>query len=122
MRLLVIAFGGATGALVRYFVTGWVQALTTSLFPIGTLVVNASGCFVFGVLGTWLMGAANIPDHYRSFALIGFLGAYTTFSTFAWNTLALFDDGRLDLALANVVASNLFCLLGVWLGHRLVAT
>lgn len=122
MRLLVIALGGALGALARYFLTGWVQALTTSLFPLGTLVVNASGCFAFGVLGTLLMGAASIPEHYRSFLLIGFLGAFTTFSTFAWNTLALFDDGRVDLAVANVVSSNLLCLLGVWLGYRLVSS
>ena len=121
MRLLVIAAGGATGALTRYFVTGWVQSWTASAFPIGTLVVNATGCFAFGVLATFLLGPSTLPDPYRAFLLVGFLGAYTTFSTFSWDTLSLFDDGRPELALLNVVASNLLCLGGVWLGHRLAS-
>ena len=111
MRLLVIAAGGATGALTRYFVTGWVQSWTASAFPIGTLVVIA----------TFLLGPSTLPDPYRAFLLVGFLGAYTTFSTFSWDTLSLFDDGRPELALLNVVASNLLCLGGVWLGHRLAS-
>jgi CrcB protein len=121
MRLLTIAVGGAAGALCRYFVTGWVQGLATGPFPVGTLFVNFTGCFVFGVLAAIFAGTAPASDPYRVLLLVGFLGAYTTFSTFSWDTLALFDDGRLDLALLNVGASNLLCLTGVWLGHRLAS-
>jgi fluoride exporter len=121
MRLLTIAVGGAAGALCRYFVTGWVQGLATGPFPVGTLFVNFSGCFVFGALAAIFTWTAPASDPYRVLLLVGFLGAYTTFSTFSWDTLALFDDGRLDLALLNVGASNLLCLTGVWLGHRLAS-
>ena len=117
----MIAVGGAAGAICRYFVTGWVQGLATSAFPVGTLLVNFTGCFVFGALAAIFAGSASGSDPYRVLMLVGFLGAYTTFSTFSWETLALFDDGRLDLALLNVGVSNLLCLTGVWLGHRLAS-
>lgn len=120
MRLLVIAVGGAAGALCRYLLAGWVQSLAASLFPFGTLAVNVLGCFLFGILATMLTGAALVPEPVRLLLLVGFLGAFTTFSTFGWETVAMLDDGETGLAIANVLASNLLGFAGVWVGLRLV--
>jgi CrcB protein len=119
VRILTVALGGALGSVCRYLVAGWVQALTAGLFPVGTLAVNATGCFLFGALATFLTGPAIVPESYRLLLLVGFCGGYTTFSSFAWETLAMLDDGETALAVVNIVASNFLCLAGVWLGHRL---
>ncbi len=119
MRLLVIALGGAAGAVCRYLVAGWVQSSAESLFPFGTLAVNVVGCFLFGILATMLTGAILVPEPVRLLLLVGFLGAFTTFSTFGWETMAMLDDGEAGLAIANVLASNLLGFAGVWLGLRL---
>jgi fluoride exporter len=118
VRILTVAIGGASGAVCRYLLAGWIQSLTGTLFPLGTLLVNASGCFVFGLVATVLAGPAGLPDVYRLLLLVGFCGGYTTFSSFAWETIALLDGGKAGLAFAYVAASNLLCLAGVWLGLR----
>jgi CrcB protein len=119
VSILTVALGGALGAVCRYLVAGWIQALTAGLFPFGTLVVNASGCFVFGALAAALTGSPLAPGPARLLLLVGFCGGYTTFSSFAGETLALVDAGKTALALAYVTASNLLCLAGIWVGFRL---
>lgn len=119
VKLLAIAAGGAIGATMRYLGSGWIQRLTTSQLPWGTLVVNVLGCCIVGFLGAFFAGPHLVREEYRVAILVGVLGAFTTFSTFGWETLTLATGGQLRLAAANVVASNLFGLVAVWLGYRL---
>jgi fluoride exporter len=119
VKLLLIACGGATGAVLRYLVSGWGQALTGGTFPVGTLVVNVLGCLVIGFAGTVLAGPLIVRDEYRFFVLIGLLGGFTTFSSFGWETFALLSDREWGAALLNVVASNGLGLAALFIGVRL---
>ncbi len=119
MKLLMIALGGGLGSVLRYLVAGWTQALIVGPFPIGTLVVNVSGCLAIGFVNYLFTGPVPIQPEYRIGLTIGLLGGYTTFSTFGWETLALTSDGQGWRALGNVLLSVGMGLLGVWLGCRL---
>jgi CrcB protein len=88
---------------------------TSETFPLGTLVVNLTGSFLIGVV-IELFDTAIIPTEWRSLITIGFLGAYTTFSTYTLETVNLLRDGELRLATLNIVASNLIGILFVVLG------
>lgn len=118
MRWIAIATGGALGAVLRYAVSGWAQALGGTRFPWGTLVVNATGSFVLG----FVMAAAlaHAGEGARAFLAIGLLGAFTTFSTFSYETLALVQVGDWALAGLNVAAHLGLglgaALLGLWAG------
>ena len=115
MKLLIIAAGGAAGALLRYAVAGFVYNHTGQDFPWGTLVVNLSGAFLIGFL--WqLFERTVVTPNTRTFLLVGVLGAYTTFSTYGLETAALFREGESRLALWNILASNVLGLVAVFLG------
>jgi len=118
-KLAWIALGGGCGAVARYALAGWSQRLSAGAFPVGTLAVNVLGCLVIGLLGAFFAGPQLVREEYRTALLVGFVGAFTTFSTFGWETLTLANAGEFRLALANVVLSNGFGLLAVWLGFRL---
>lgn len=112
--LLLVGAGGVLGAVSRYLVGGWVQAaLPRSTFPAGTLVVNVTGSFVIG----FLFQAGELRGIFgptaRLFWAIGFLGAYTTFSSFSLETVNLVADGDGLLAAGNVLANVLGCLAAV---------
>ncbi|MEO5656403.1 MAG: fluoride efflux transporter CrcB [Nitrospiria bacterium] len=117
MPYLLIGLGGFAGANARYLVSGWIGAALNTRFPLGTLVVNVSGCFLLGVLGVVL--AQRWPDHPQPLQWLlatGFLGAYTTFSAFEWDNHALLLDGRWLLMALNVALSVLIGLLAVRVG------
>jgi fluoride exporter len=118
VKLLLIAAGGAVGTLLRYLVSGWGQSLVGGWFPLGTLIVNVTGCLLIGVLGAYFAGPQLVREEYRMAVMIGALGAFTTFSTFGFETFALARDGELRWALANLLLSNGLGLVGVWLGYR----
>lgn len=119
VKLLLIAAGGAVGTLLRYLVSGWGQSLADGWFPLGTLLANVTGCLLFGALGAYFAGPQLIREEYRVALLVGFLGAYTTYSTFSWETFTLARDGELRLALVNVLLSNALALVAVWIGYRI---
>jgi CrcB protein len=119
VKLLLIAAGGAVGALLRYLVSGWGQSLVDGWFPLGTLIVNVTGCLLIGALGAFFAGPQLVREEYRVALLVGVLGSYTTFSTFGWETFTLARDGELRLALANVLLSNALALVAVWFGYRI---
>ena len=88
-----VALGGALGALARYGISGWVYDRLGENFPWGTLVVNLVGCLVLGLVIRWLQVSAVAPE-VRPFLTIGVLGAFTTFSTFSYETVALLQEGQ----------------------------
>ena len=117
MHWWAVAFGGALGAVSRYGVSIWVTRWSSSPFPWATLTVNVTGSFLLGLLmglgdeGRWL-----IPPTVRLFLGIGFLGAFTTFSTFSYETVEAIRLGAGRLALANVALSLLTTLPACWVG------
>lgn len=88
-----VALGGALGALARYGISGWVYDRMGENFPWGTLVVNLVGCLALGLVIRWLQVSAVAPE-LRPFLTIGVLGAFTTFSTFSYETVALLQEGQ----------------------------
>ena len=119
MRLIWVGVGGALGAVLRYWLDGVVSRWAPGAFPWGTFVINVSGCFAIGFLSTLLTGRILPHPALRTALLVGFVGAYTTFSTFAYETQQLARGGAFALALANVAASVVAGLLAVWLGTAL---
>ncbi|HZM00442.1 MAG TPA: fluoride efflux transporter CrcB [Planctomycetota bacterium] len=118
-KLLYVAVGGGLGSVLRYLLGAWGQrAAGTERFPVGTLLVNVLGCLAMGVLGA-LFALHRPRDEWRLLLLIGLLGGFTTFSSFAFETLGLAEDGARGRALANILLSNALCLLAVWVGYRL---
>lgn len=124
MKLLVfLALGGAAGTLARYGLGGLVQP-AGSTFPWGTLVVNVLGSFVLGFLMRWLLGSGVATPELRAALTVGFCGAFTTMSTFSYETLTLLEDGESFRAAAYVLGTLSASLLGVFgglsLGGRLL--
>jgi CrcB protein len=119
MPLFLIGVGGFAGAIARYLVDGAVSERTGGAFPWGTLVVNLTGSFVLGLLFALTAERAILPAEIRGPLLIGFIGAYTTFSTFMLESWRLIEDGAITLALANLVGATLLGLLAVAAGLTL---
>jgi len=120
-KLLWMALAGGLGTLSRYGLAGFVQRMVGSGFPWGTLLVNVGGCFVFGILWAMLEMRLTITGELRTIVLVGFMGAFTTFSTFIFETSALLQDSEWILAIINLVTQNvggvLFLLLGMAAGR-----
>ena len=120
-RLVLVALGGAVGAVARYGISGFIARVTrTSPFPYGTLTVNLVGSLALGLLmGLATGGVLTISPRLRIALAIGFLGAFTTFSTFSYETLEALRVGDLRVALLNVVVSVVGTLVACWLGLSL---
>ena len=116
MPIVLIAAGGAAGAVSRYLVDAFVSERLGGEFPWGTLVINASGSFALGVLFALAIDRAVLPASIRGPLMIGFLGAYTTFSTLMLESWRLAEDGAVALALANVAGSAMIGLVAVVAG------
>jgi CrcB protein len=110
-----IAVAGALGALARYGLEGWISR-RAGAFPWGTLVVNLTGAFLLGFLFTLLSERFRASPWLRSTITVGFLGAYTTFSTLSFETFRLLEDGAYILGLANALGSLAAGLLAVYAG------
>ena len=117
MRILGIILAGGAGSLCRYWVSTWGNSLGARM-PLGTLSVNIVGCFVIGLLGAIFFKRPE-QETLRIILITGFLGGFTTFSAFGWETIALLRQGSLENAIAYVLASNLGGLSAAWLGYRL---
>lgn len=123
VRTIWVGIAGFFGAIARYALGGFISARTNSAFPWETLIINVSGCFALGLIFT-LLTERFLPHPTLRVALtVGFLGAYTTFSTFSFETMRLAQDGAMLLATLNVVSSVGAGLLavyaGTWLGRAL---
>lgn len=119
MPLVFIAIGGAGGAVARYLIDSWVAQRAAGAFPWGTLVINVSGSLVLGLLFALATERDVLPSSVRAPVMIGFLGAYTTFSTLMLESWRLFEDGAVGLAVVNIVGSSLLGLSAVFIGLAL---
>ena len=119
MQLLLIGIGGLCGTIARYLLDGWITDATRTTFPWGILVVNASGSFAIGLLYVLTVERGVLPAELRAPFGIGFLGGYTTFSTFMLDSLCLAQDGAWPLAVANLAGSVLLGLVAVLAGVAL---
>lgn len=114
--VLAIAAGGAVGALLRYWMSTGIYSLLGRDFPYGTLAVNVVGSLLLGLLSVLMLERFDVGPVWRAGLLVGGLGAFTTFSTFSFETLVLFEQGAVVRAVLNAVVSVLVCLLAVWVG------
>ncbi len=119
MTYLAISIGAVLGANLRYLLGGWISDRWGTSFPVGTFVINVTGSFVIGIVLTLVTDRLAAPAWVRPMVAIGFLGSYTTFSTFSYETLALARDGSWVLAGLNVLLSVAASLAGVYLGTSL---
>jgi CrcB protein len=115
VNLLLVAFGGALGALARFFVGAFVARRLGVGWPYGTFLINISGCLIIG-LSLPMLTRSGVHEAWRHFLPIGFVGAYTTFSTFEYETLRLLESGAWKACATYVLGSNFVGLFAVWLG------
>lgn len=122
-QILAIAVGGAIGSICRFITAFKLNQWWGVRFPYGILVVNVIGCLLIGFLGMVLVERIAVSPVVRAGVLIGFLGGFTTFSTFAFDTFNLLEQGNHWVAILNIVASMALCLtatvLGVFLGRSI---
>lgn len=110
-KLFLIGIGGFTGAICRFLISIICNSIVN--FPFGTLVVNFLGCLIIGFLGFSIFG---ISQEFKSLVVIGFIGAFTTMSAFAYETVFLFENGMIFFSLLNFFANNILCILAIYLG------
>jgi CrcB protein len=116
-QLFAVALGGSCGAVLRFLVANGINQWLGKGFPYGTLTVNIIGSFLLGLLTEALiLNRVAFSMEYRAAILVGFIGAFTTFSTFSLDTVYLLQQGNSGKALLNVLVSVGVCLLAVWLG------
>jgi len=121
LRLLLIAVFGAMGTLARYGLQGLVQVKMGSTFPYGTLAINLTGCFFLGLIGQFTLNRMVISPELRMAIGVGFLGGYTTFSSFGWETAKMLEAGEWLWATTYVAASVVFGLFLSVAGIRLAS-
>lgn len=120
MKLLFIGTGGFAGACCRYLATGWVnRVLERPWFPYGTMAVNLMGCLLIGFINGLIETKQILSPEIRLLILTGFLGSFTTFSTFGFETFNLIKAGQFFHTFANLIVSITVGLLAVWAGNTL---
>jgi CrcB protein len=119
MTYLAIALGGAIGALSRFGLMNLVASMLGNRLPWGTLLVNISGSLLIGILFVLVSEKMLLSADARALLIVGFLGAFTTFSTFSLDTILLIQQGWLAQAMAYMLASVMICVLATWLGMAL---
>jgi CrcB protein len=115
---LLVAMAGAAGTLLRYALGGWLARITGGLFPWETFVVNAVGCLAIGAIAGALDKGALLPPPIRMALMVGFIGGFTTFSTFALEAFRLAASAQWVAATAYVILTNLVGFAAVWLGYE----
>ena len=115
-QVLAIAAGGALGALSRYWVVGLVSRLFERNFPYGTLTVNIIGSFLIGIGYIFIVERLHVASEWHAIIMVGFIGAFTTFSTFSLETVSLLQEGRFTAAMIYIFSSVLVCLLATVAG------
>lgn len=117
--VLLISIGAIIGANLRYFVAQYVARLIPSTFPLGTLFINITASFILGFFLIWTSERVLADPRWRLFIAVGFCATYSTYSSFAFETFALFEKGQMALAAWNILGTNAVCLIAVMLGAML---
>jgi len=115
-QILSVAIGGAIGSIFRFLLAKKVQAMIQSAIPWGVLLVNFLGCFLIGLLSTLFLEKLQVSPVWRAGILIGFLGGFTTFSTFTNDAINLIDVGSMLPAVLYIFLSLSLCLIATWIG------
>lgn len=118
-RYIAVALGGALGAMSRYWISTIVGERFPTRFPLGTLIINVTGSFIIGFFLTLVSERINIHPNWRLAVAVGFVGAYTTFSTFEYETFKLLETGSGISGFMNVIISLMLGFLAVWGGIAL---
>lgn len=117
-RMLLVGLGGFLGTVLRYAVGGWVGRMKAGwTFPLETLLINVSGCFVLGTLASLADSRGLFSGTTRAFLFIGLLGGFTTFSTFGYETFQLLRDGQWQSAVLSTTLQVVLGIGGVWIGY-----
>ena len=119
-RYLMVLVGGGVGALARYVLGTEIAARVGGRFPLGTLVINVTGSFLIGLLMTLFTERFQPHPNWRLLLVVGFLGGYTTFSTFEYETLRAVQDGSKWIGMLNVIGSVVLGYIAVWLGSAII--
>ena len=119
---LWIAVAGGIGSVCRWGLSMWIGLRTGGSFPWGTFAVNALGCLLIGIVAAAIEKQALVSPVARVAIIVGFLGGFTTFSSFALEGFALASNGKWLLAGSYVALTNIACFAAVWVGHRLVVS
>ncbi len=117
--ILWISLGAVLGANLRYFVAQYAAKLVSSGFPYGTLFINVTGSLILGFFLIWTGERVIADPRWRLIVAVGFCGGYTTYSSYAYETFALFEQGRWLASVANICSQNVLCLLAVLAGAAL---
>jgi fluoride exporter len=115
-KYFMVAIGGACGSVLRFWVGSYISSRTGARFPAGTFLVNITASFLIGFLVTVLATKADWSPQWRYLILIGFIGGYSTFSTFEFETFRIFQEGEFLIAGLNVLLSVVVGFCSVWLG------
>jgi len=115
-QLFVVFLGGGLGTVARYGLSGAVHRVVNGQFPYGTMTVNVLGCLVIGFLMSFFADRFVINPSLRLFLTLGFLGGFTTYSSFSYETLQLFQDGEDFYACVNILVTTFSCLAATWFG------
>jgi len=120
-RHLLVFIGGGAGAVVRYIAGTEIMRRFGGSFPLGTLAINVTGSFLIGVLMTLLTERLRVSPNWRFLLVVGFLGGYTTFSSFEYETIQAVRQGSAAAGILNVIASVVAGYVAVWLGISMAA-
>ncbi len=119
-RILLIGIGGFVGSILRYGLSGLVhQTFTKTWFPVGTLIVNILGCFLIGLLGGLAENRQVFTPEFRLLVFIGFLGGFTTFSTFMYEIFSFSRDGQFFISFANLGMHIILGFCSAWFGNSI---
>ena len=113
MNWLAVAIGGALGSVARYALSSWIFDITSHKFPYATLIVNVAGSFVMGILFVVVVERVALPAEMRSLLMIGFIGAFTTFSAFSLDALGLWQNGHVLMSVIYMITTVILCLVAI---------